>query len=104
MELEVKDKTDMFASSAEALARRLLTAHGELVTGLTLATLLGYPTVSAFRQSLLRQQVPVPVFTPPGRRGKFALTSDIAAWLCRCRMSALMQRSQRKDPHIPSQG
>lgn len=61
----------------------LLDRYGPLLTADALATVLGYPTVAALRQAIVRGRAPVRVFTPPGRRGKFALTHDVASWLAR---------------------
>ena len=57
-----------------------------------LARLLGYPTLAAFRQSFKRNLVPVPVFTPEGRRGKFALVRDIAVWMHRSSKEAAARK------------
>lgn len=63
------------------LEKLLLEKYGPLLTGEDLRIALGFPSLSAFRQALLRKRVPVPVFSLPQRHGKFALSSDIAAWL-----------------------
>lgn len=59
----------------------LTSAYGPIVGGEKLARLLGYPSSEAFRQALNRGQLPVETFNIPHRRGKFAYTEDIAAWL-----------------------
>lgn len=46
---------------------------------------LGYPSMNAFRQALVRKTVPIPVFTLPKRKGKFALVKDVARWLAKQR-------------------
>lgn len=68
-------------NSLEELEVRLTRALGAVVGGGTLSRALGYQTQGAFRQSLARNRVPVPVFTLEGRRGRYALTADIARWL-----------------------
>lgn len=60
---------------------RLMSVYGPIVGGTQLSRALGYPTPEAFRQALVRDRVPVPVFTIPGRRGKFAHVIDIARWV-----------------------
>lgn len=59
----------------------LTSAYGPIVGGEKLAQLLGYPSNEAFRQALNRGQLPIETFNIPHRRGKFAYTEDIAAWL-----------------------
>jgi len=73
----------------KALMERLVASHGEIVRDATLAGLLGYPTTAAFRQAVKRNRCPVPIFTLENRRGKFALTHEVAAWLHRCNANAL---------------
>lgn len=71
----------MAISLADALEQELTTRHGPILGGDALRQALGYPSMEAFRQALSRRQLPVPVFALPHRRGKFALTKDVAAWL-----------------------
>lgn len=59
--------------------------HGPLLSGPPLYRALGLPSAAAFRQAASRGQLPVPVFTIPNRRGRFALTRDVAAWLANLR-------------------
>lgn len=65
----------------ESLERR----YGPLLTGASLRQALGYPSAAAYRQARRRQQLPVTVFCLPNRRGSFALTLEVAAWLARSR-------------------
>lgn len=60
-----------------ALTRTL----GAVVGGAALTRALGYPTQAAFRQALVRNRVPVPIFEVEGRRGRFALARDLAVWM-----------------------
>lgn len=55
--------------------------YGPLLSGRDLALVLGLPSPEALRQAFKRGHVPIPVFSLPHRRGKFALTRDAAAWL-----------------------
>ncbi|WP_449301645.1 hypothetical protein [Pseudoxanthomonas mexicana] len=59
----------------------LLERYGPLLTGEVLRVSLGYPSQAALRQSLSRNTTPVRTFRIPGRRGRFALTLDVAQWL-----------------------
>jgi hypothetical protein len=59
----------------------LLDRNGPLMGGDTLRVALGFGSMAALRQALSRNRLSIHVFTPPMRRGKFALTADVAHWL-----------------------
>lgn len=63
------------------LERDLVQLHGPLMTGEVLRLALGYPSKDAFRQAIARKTIPIPVFGIEKRRGKFALTKDVAVWI-----------------------
>ncbi len=63
------------------LERDLIHLHGPMMTGEALRLALGYPSKDAFRQAIARKTTPIPVFGIEKRRGKFALTKDVAAWI-----------------------
>jgi hypothetical protein len=69
---------------AQALTARLINAHGELIGGNALARCLGYRTQRAFQMGIQRDRMPVETFTLPGRRGRYARTFQVAAWLASC--------------------
>lgn len=71
-------------TQAAALARRLIADHGELIGGSALARCLGYRTQRAFQMAIQRGQVPIETFTLPSRRGRYARTFEVAAWLAAC--------------------
>ena len=71
----------VFEAPNARLADELLEAHGHVIGGQVLIRLLGYPTADAFQQAIRRGSVGVAVFALPGRRGKFALTRDVAEFL-----------------------
>lgn len=71
-----------------ALESSLLRELGPVLGGAALARALGYRTQAAFRTAALRGQVPVPLFYLAGRRGRFALTRDVAYWLADARSAA----------------
>lgn len=79
----------MSPDDAEELEASLTRTLGALIGGETLSKTLGYPSQPAFRRALARGRVPVHVFMIEGRRGRFALAKDLAAWLHaeRCRSS-----------------
>lgn len=65
--------------------------YGPMLGGSTLRKVLGYPSAAALRMALNRGLVKVPVFEIENRRGRFALTQDVAAWFKKCRAEALQQ-------------
>lgn len=75
-----------------ALERDLNEKYGPLIANDALRTALGYPSMHAFRQALVRRTVPVPVFALENRRGKYALVKDIAIWLAAQRNAAAAKR------------
>jgi hypothetical protein len=60
---------------------RLLDENGELMTGTSLRRLLHMKHERAFRRAMASGRLPVSVFQLPGRKGWFARTRDVAAWL-----------------------
>jgi len=74
---------------ATLLERELAQLHGPMMTGEALRGALGYPSSDAFRQAVARKTTPIPIFPIEKRRGKFALTKDVAAWLAAQRERAL---------------
>ena len=61
--------------------QRLVRALGATVGGGQLTRALGYPSQDAFRKASHRGRLPVRTFEMVGRRGRFAVTTDIAQWL-----------------------
>jgi len=82
---------------AEQLYESLLRRYGPMISGDDLRIALGYPSKDAFRQAIVRTTVPVTVFSIEQRRGKFALTKDVAAWLAEQRHRAAIKPDQEKD-------
>ncbi len=54
---------------------------GPLMGGRNLWTALGYPSQGAFAQARRRGRIPVELISLPGRRGAFAYTNVVFAWL-----------------------
>lgn len=79
---------------AVVLEDELTRQYGPMMTGEPLRLALGYPSKEALRQAFVRKTMPVPVFTIEQRRGKFALTKDVAWWLAALRSRALETREQ----------
>lgn len=69
------------------LYEELQERYGPLMSGMVLVKALGYGSADAFRQAVSRQTVPVVVFPIAERRGKFALTRDVALWLAEQRLA-----------------
>jgi len=80
------EKPDPVMQLAQKLEEDLLNLYGPMVYGKALYKSLGYGSGDAFRQAVSRKIVPVPVFPIKGRRGKFALTKEVAHWLARQRI------------------
>jgi hypothetical protein len=59
----------------------LLTEHGELVGGSDLQRCLGFKSTRSFQRAQKEGRLPIPTFLLPGRRGVFARTRDVVAWL-----------------------
>ncbi|WP_423016383.1 hypothetical protein [Undibacterium sp. Di27W] len=74
-------QTKKMETSQETNFSDLLTQSGPLTGGKDLVKALGYRSAAAFRQAIQRGTLPIHVFEIPGRRGRFALTSDIMNWL-----------------------
>ena len=53
---------------------------------------LGYKTLNAFRQAVLRKTVPITVFSVEKQHGKFALIKDVALHLAQKRYSVIDKR------------
>ncbi|MEL4287457.1 hypothetical protein ACE02Y_20165 [Shewanella xiamenensis] len=71
---------------AEKLEASLMAQYGPVVGGGNLHRALGYVSSGAFRQAVYKKTLPIAVFSIENRRGKFALTKDIAFWLATQRM------------------
>lgn len=67
-------------TEAELLAS-LLATYGVVVGGSELTRALGFRTQSAFRKASERGALKLRLFRMPGRRGRFALTTELATWL-----------------------
>lgn len=79
--------------------KQLTKQHGPLLGGSALYQALAFPTAAAMRQAEIRGEVGVRLFNIPNRRGKFALTNDVAAWLAKC--AALPESDAGKEGAAP---
>lgn len=71
------------------IEQQLLQEHGILVSGDALHKVLGFRSKMAFRKSLERGTVEVPIISFKNRRGKYALSTDIADWITNNRFDSL---------------
>jgi len=76
--------TELAQDIEQSLQAQLLERYGPMLSGRDLSQALGFPSPTAFKQAALRGTLPVPVFQLPNRRGRFALTHEVAAWLGKC--------------------
>lgn len=81
---------------AELLERELMAKHGPLISNDDLRIALGYVSMEAFRQSLARKTMPIPVFPLANRRGKYALVKDVAIWLAQQREASVSEPKKGK--------
>ena len=91
-------KTD--ATLASKMRQELLAQYGPLLGGSALHQALGFSSAASMRQAALRDQVGVRLFSITNRRGKFALTIDVAQWLADCAQGAANAIAPNEDPQI----
>lgn len=84
---------------------RLVACHGDLMDGRALTALFKFSSSRSFRRSAAKGLLPVSVFRMPGRRGWFARTRDVAAWLAAAGASSeLRTAAQVAEPINPTDG
>lgn len=74
----VANGIDKLAAVIEA---ELTRSYGPTLRGQPLASALGYSSSAALRQAAKMGRVSVPLFTPQNRRGRWAVTREVARWL-----------------------
>jgi prophage antirepressor-like protein len=72
---------DSAGPEPKAMLQALLDQHGPLMGGADLVRALGFSNNAAFREAHRKGRLGVHIFSIPERRGRFALTHDIAAWI-----------------------
>lgn len=75
----------------------MLREYGPLMGGEDLRRALGYRTWSAFARAVRAEALLVKVFEIPGRRGRFALTQDVADWLAQLHAQNPNRRDQSTE-------
>lgn len=73
---------------ARTLEDALVQRYGLMLPSSAIASALGYPTMRAYYQAIVRRTIPVPTFQIEHRRGRFALARDVAEWLAHQRRGA----------------
>ena len=72
-EIEMKNEEEIEKLAAQ-LEKDLLLMYGSpLITGEDLQKAMGFRSVDALRQAIVRKTIPVRVFSLDNRRGKYAL-------------------------------
>nr|WP_193988101.1 hypothetical protein [Lelliottia steviae] len=84
--MEQSNNLDPVKVLAHELKEDLMELYGPMIYGKALYVCLGYGSGDAFRQAVSRRSVPVPVFPIENRRGKYALTQDVALWIAQQRL------------------
>jgi hypothetical protein len=77
------------------LEKDLTDRHGPMLPSRVLWKVLGYSSPAAWRQSISRRTVPIPIFQLEGRSGYFALSRDVARWMAEQRMKAAEADNKR---------
>lgn len=69
------------------LESKLYVENGPMMFGDALRKALGYRSGDAFRQAASRGNVPIHTFRIATRKGRFAMTKEVAYWLAKQRFS-----------------
>lgn len=78
------------------LMQSLQKEYGPLIGGKDLWRALGYKTWAAFAKAARNGTLGIAVFSLPGRRGRFALTADLAEWLISSRQGESTETTDQK--------
>ena len=70
------------------LEKELTDRYGLMLPSRVLWKVLGYSSPDAWRQSIRRGTIPIPIFQLPGRSGYFGLSRDVAALMAKARLKA----------------
>ena len=68
---------------SDNLLEKLLEQYGPLMTGESLYRALGYKSWAGFAKAVRSGAVEIDIFNLPGRKGRYAKTSDVANWINR---------------------
>lgn len=82
--MTIKDSEESLFRELES---KLYEEHGPMMFGDALRKALGYRSGDAFRQAASRGTVPIHTFRIETRKGRFAMTNEVASWLAKQRFS-----------------
>jgi hypothetical protein len=68
-------------TSREQFENLLVRHYGAAIGGRDLREALGFKSASAFCRAVQAGRLPIRLFKMEGRRGRFALATDVAEWL-----------------------
>lgn len=86
-----------YVPETKSLDQQLLDQYGPTLGGKELYAALGFRSYSAFHRSMQLGELGINVFTLPGRRGWFALTTDVAAWLTEQAKSGTAKQKEARN-------
>lgn len=79
---------------AKEIEEDLVLRYGTILSGESLKNALGFSSMFALKQAITRNKIPVPLFKLENRRGRFALTKDVAAYLSKKRNNVLEESNK----------
>ena len=88
---------DLMDNQTNELEETLMEKYGPLISGAELSSVLGFKTYHGFRQSVRRSKISIPLFKIPNRRGKFALTKDVAGWLVQQKINSITEKTEKRE-------
>ena len=97
--LQLLPQPNELVKLAAELEDKLMKEYGPLMTGAPLTAALGYPSQDSFRQAVAKRSLPVEVFPIAKRRGKFALSQDVARWLAERRLDSKAGAGKYRSTH-----
>lgn len=77
--------------------------YGPIASADALKALLGCRTLSALNHALAMREVGFATFTLPKRRGQFAFTSEVAAWLVEQRQQGISKAKRHEQSAVDEQ-
>ena len=84
----------------QELYAALFNTHGPIMTGKPLWSSLGYISDDAFRMSISRGEMPIPLFSINKRRGRYALVKEVARFLAQQRVNNLESPKREEVPDV----
>ncbi len=87
---EQRELNDAQLALSAELEEALTERYGIMLNSSVLWKELGYSSTAAFRVAVARGSVELPLFSIANRKGKFALSKDVAEWVSRQRHTSLV--------------